>query len=392
MCKTPSYLAVLVLVLVFPLSAMARSIHVGDEQVTYDKYPSLVTAAISRRALASTAAPYAVIKRAMMFNYRTHPAQEIGAGIRLVAGADYADPPGIQNYAYASQDVAFAHFGGVTYAPSLQWLRKNHPDWIEYKCDRSTPAWQFKHMNEIPVDFANPAVQQWAFTNWVVPAIHQGYDGVEFDNVWLYNLFGRCGHYDLDGHWVQQYTGKFTDLQFQADVIAWARRMRTLIHGYSPTFKFGINYSWYPSGSSAARQHTLLSLVDTDIDESGQTREGTGYPPAALWLDIYLADKQVLDQGGVLVFNGQVPDRADAAWRVWVMANYLLLVNARAYISIEGVQQYGELLDYPEYHLDVGEPIDSARELADGLWIRHFTKVTVSVNPQRSTASIAAVH
>lgn len=382
----------LFLVLMFSVAAIARGDRVGSEQVASDDYVSRMTAATSRRVPASTPAPYVVIKRAMIFNYHAHPAQEIGAGVRLVTGAEYADPRSIQNYAYASQDVAFAHFGGVTYAPSLQWLRENHPDWVEYKCNRSTPAWQFKHINEIPLDFANPAVQQWTFTNWVVPAIRQGYDGVLFDNVWLYNLFGRCGHYDLDRHWVQQYTGKFTDLQYQADIISWARGMRALIHEYRPTFKFGINYSWYPSGSSAARQHTLLSLVDMDFDESGQTREGTGYPPASLWLHIYLADKQVLDEGGVLVFNGQVPDRGDAAWRVWVIANYLLLANGRAYVSIEGVQQYGELLDFPEYHLDVGAPIDSARELPDGSWIRHFTRVTVSVDPQRSMASIVAVH
>src|SRR2546429_9873306 len=44
-----------------------------------------------------------------------------------------------------------------------------HPDWVLYKCDRVTPAYEFGDPN-MPLDFANPALVSWQIQTYVQPA------------------------------------------------------------------------------------------------------------------------------------------------------------------------------------------------------------------------------
>src|SRR5947209_286749 len=111
---------------------------------------------------------------------------------------------------------------------SLAGWRAIHPDWVLYRCDRVTPAYEFGNPN-MPFDFSNPALVDWQVQNFALPASQNGYSGVTADNLNLENIFGACGTYQ-NGKWVRRYTGKFDDPVWQADVVNWITRMQTALH------------------------------------------------------------------------------------------------------------------------------------------------------------------
>ena len=51
----------------------------------------------------------------------------------------------------------------------LAYWKAAHPDWVLYRCDRSTPALQYGNPN-IPFDFTNPAVINWQVQTYAIPA------------------------------------------------------------------------------------------------------------------------------------------------------------------------------------------------------------------------------
>jgi len=316
----------------------------------------------------------------MVFNYRV-PDPQIEAGrIAAVWGAGSGSPRGVLNLLYASQ----------TEAPvSLAWLRQNHPDWIEYKCDRRTIPYQFGSLTQIPVDFANADVQAWMISALVAPALAAGYSGVGFDNLWLYNGWLRCGHFSTGGQWVQQYRGTERDANYAANVLAWASAMRdrvhqllavpARIHGRGKASVFGINYS-FTTAVALSIQDQLVDTADLWLDECGVTRCGQGPPPASSWEAVH---SMIRGFHGCYFSNDEM-NTGDATMRGWAVANYLLERRSCDYLSMEQPQQYGVLLDFPEYHLDPGLPLEIAH-LTGGRWVRRYSRLTVTVDPRTSS-------
>ena len=315
----------------------------------------------------------------LVFNYKlSDPKIEVGR-ISVVWGAGSGSPSGVLNLLYASQ----------TEAPvSLAWLRQNHPDWIEYKCDRRTIPYQFGSVKQIPVDFSNPAVQDWMISAMVAPALAAGYSGVGFDNLWLYNGWSRCGHFSTSRKWVKQYSGFARDANYSASVLAWAPAMRDRVHqlvvrdGANSSGKppiFGLNYS-FTAAVRLSMQNQLVDTADLWLDECGVTQCGRKAPPAASWAAIH---SMIHGFPGCYFSNNEM-NTSDAAMRGWALANYLLERGSCSYLSIERPQQYGTLLDFPEYHLDPGLPLEGAH-LVSGRWVRRYSNVTVMVDPKART-------
>lgn len=325
----------------------------------------------------SPSTPTTTVHVGLVFNYSvSDPTIEVGR-IGVVWGASSASPSGVINLLYASQT-------GVPV--SVAWLRQNHPDWIEYKCDRRTIAYQFGSLKHIPVDFANPAVQEWVISAMVAPALAAGYSGVGFDNMWLYNGWRRCGHYSTSGRWVQQYSGSQSDAKYAASVLAWAPAMRDRVHqlvvsraGAAPSgksFIFGFNYS-YTTALKFSIQAELVRNADLWLDECGVTRCGQGALKAAAWA----SNHSMIRGFHGCYFGSNEMNTSNAAMRAWALANYLLERGSCSYLSMERPQQYGKLLDFPEYHLDPGLALEVAH-LVSGRWVRRYSKVTVTVDPR----------
>jgi len=326
----------------------------------------------------------------MIFNYHIVDKFAETGQVGFVWGADSGLPAGITNLAYMSSDVVRL---------PLAWLVANHPDWIEYACDRTTIPYQWVTDN-VPVDFENPAVQVWMLAQAQLRA-DEGYSGVGFDNVWLYNGWGRCGHYSLGGQWVQEYSGGLYDASYLGGVLAWADAMhrgfalitRTglLSEGHRPTgsqrFLFAINYGAAPAVSLAAQQQ-LIASVDVWLNECSFTGCAGDRSLGTEWA----TEKRLIDGfTGCYISNNEMRDTSDASLRQWVIANYLLLNQSCMYLAIEGIQQYGSLLHFPEYDWSVGPALGPAVLESDGCWTRRFSNLTVTVDPIHGTATLVPV-
>jgi hypothetical protein len=87
-----------------------------------------------------------------------------------------------------------------------------------------------------------------------------------------------------------------------------------------------------------------------------------------------------------------IPDQADVPDRVWQLANFLLLRHEKSFLNINGSE--GQLSWYPEYDLDIGEPLDKTvpanidgRRHASGIYFRRYEEGLVLVNPTNSALS-----
>jgi len=84
-----------------------------------------------------------------------------------------------------------------------------------------------------------------------------------------------------------------------------------------------------------------------------------------------------------------IPDHNDIPDRVWQLAHYLLLRHDRSFLNSNGSE--GQLSWYPEYELDIGEPLDKntpanidGRRHAGGVYFRRYEGGLVLVNPTDS--------
>jgi hypothetical protein len=59
---------------------------------------------------------------------------------------------------------------------NLSWWQAHHPDWIMYKADRKTPAYQYDDPCCVPLDISNTLVRQFQLNNCTSAAVAAGYD------------------------------------------------------------------------------------------------------------------------------------------------------------------------------------------------------------------------
>jgi hypothetical protein len=333
----------------------------------------------------------------LVFNYHVSDTASERGRVNVVWGANPGMPPsGVVQLAYLSSNRSAAGAGA-------DWVRANHPDWVAYKCDRTTIPYEFGDSN-VPLDFANPAVQQWMLAEVQVDA-NLGYSGVGFDNVSSVNSWHRCGHFDVSGGWVQQYTGNQDnwnlDSTYLADVLGWMAAMKRGVAAVShrgQRFLLGLNYgamytdSWLGQPfTDLASQEKLVGMADVWLNECSFTLcgEPRSYDAPGSWPRLWSAQKAISDAySGCFFSNNEMPDTSDAQNRRWVIANYLLLYKPCMSVAISAIQQYGVLLDFPEYHMKVGPALGPAIQQADGSWVRHFTNLTVTVDPEQGTATM----
>ena len=326
----------------------------------------------------------------MVFNYNVNnPNIEEGV-VDMVWGSNYATQPrGVYNTSYIPYSVD-------NFTNTVAWYQTNHPDWLEYLCDRKTLAFEFGTTTLAPLDFASPAVRAYQWANWVDAPLAQGYGGIAVDTMSLTNDWQRCGHFDTAGQWVQQYTGQPDDPVFRHDVLGWEAATYKHVHDYSETATMQVNVS-YEFGQSTADNLRLMTTTDLLFDERGFTNWGTAsqnVPTPAQWEGIVAALLYVESKGLCYMTNGEEPQPTNEipkAERLWVLANYLLVKNRCTYVYISGItdgqQDYGSLYVFPEYTVPIGHPVGLMFE-QQGVWERRFSGGLTLVNPYNRTATV----
>jgi hypothetical protein len=290
-------------------------------------------------------------------------------------------------------------------AQPLSWFLANHPDWIEYQCNRSTVAYEFGQTTDIPLDTSNPAALAWLENTFYAPAARSGFGHLDFDNFQMSNAGGwsgqRCGHWTGaagSSTWVAQYNGTSNDPNYRANEVALAQNLQAWLHASFPNVAFAANYSYdnsYPTESD-----NLMAHVDLLFDEQGFTNGNNGPPynyTGATWVAKAQHTWSFVSAGhGWQDVNqfGSSFSSLSTAQKQWAIANYLLLKSNASWIFICGPQEYGSLLMTSEYNAKIGSPTDVYHQSQD-VYIRDFTNGMALVNPSASssyTVTLSGTH
>ncbi|HVM71215.1 MAG TPA: putative glycoside hydrolase [Anaerolineales bacterium] len=307
---------------------------------------------------------------AQIFTGVDNPAEETGK-VDLVWGSAYPDEPaGVFNLYY----LPFDRDGDATsHGRELAWFLANHADWIEYTCDKKTPAYEYNDPN-VPLDITNPAVIDYMMQTSILPAVKKGYQGIAFDNVDFGNNGARCGVWK-DGNWIKQ-------TNYVGDILTWAAGMYKTLHGLNVSVAMNFSFDFNDSTDSYA----LYKYMDIDVDERGFTNRGKS-PDDYLSLTKWLSDIegiQYLDANGKgFVSINEMPEpfaQVSQAEMQWALANYLLVKGQHSYIAITGIQEYGHQLIAPEYSAAIGHPLGPMYQ-SQGVYMRDYSNGLAIVNP-----------
>lgn len=322
----------------------------------------------------------------MVFNGHVHDLNREQGAVDVVWGSSSADqPPGVYNSSYIPFDLD-------NFQLSLDWYMTYHPDWLAYKCDRTLAYYPRSTLP--PLDFSNPGVRSFQWDNWVDAPLDRGYRSIAVDLLHLTNDQGRCGHYDLNKQWIQQYSGQTVDSVFAADVLAWESATRDHIHAYPQSGTMQVNVSYTPDAWSLK----LLSLADLVFDECGFTNCGNSernVTTPSEWSDIVKHIDYAHRKGLCYMTNGEEPGLTQditPAERQWVIGNYLLVRDNCTYMYMTGFtkkqeQDYGRLIRFREYRIKIGSPAGDMYQ-QQGAWQRGYSNGFVLVNPDDQTAVV----
>lgn len=326
----------------------------------------------------------------MVFNYNVTDLNTESGVVDMVWASNYPNQPAdVYNTVYIPYSVDnFTH--------TVAWYARNHPDWLEFHCDRKTLAFEFGSTALAPIDFANPKVRAYQWANWVDAPLAQGYAGIAVDTMSASSNWGRCGHYDLSGTWVQQYSGKANDPVYQRDELDWEAATYQHVHNYSNTATMQVNVS-YEFGFPMDVNLKLMTTTDLLFDERGFTNYGNppDVPPPTQWEEIMGVLQYVESRGVCYMTNGEesgltadIPQSA----RLWVISNYLLVKNRCTYMYITGFtagggQDYGSLITFPEYSIQIGHPTGKMTKTQE-IWERAYSGGLALVNPYYPAANV----
>jgi len=269
---------------------------------------------------------------------------------------------------------------------TLEWYKANHPDWIVYKDDRSTPAYGFLYPtgNAMSLDITNPAVREWYWNSYVAPAIEEGYRMFAFDNVELMNWDKRSGHYDVHGKWVQQFSGEKVDPAYVKTVLEWMEYLTARLHAAgigvaaNITFPLGL-----PELMPAMRK--LVETVDLWGDEQGFTKHRDSNITDEQWQQKFDFIRSM--PAGKLhwavneMSTKHLADASDAQID-YAVANYYLYREMNSLLTVCGGQEYGGYLDTPAMDFNLGHAVAAPVRDEDGDWRRVYSDGLVMVNPQ----------
>lgn len=284
------------------------------------------------------------------------------------------------------------HKNGKPVPTNIKWWLAHHPDWITYKCDRTTIAYEEGDCN-VPLDISNPDVIDWQ-QRFVREAAASGYDAMACDNYQLNKMGGACGIYS-GGKWVQKWTGKEHDPRLAKDVIEWMRHFVKLAHTVKA--QSGRPMLVLPNSCGIPSDDAVWQLPDAVLNEDGFTRAGH---TRAIGEDAFvdLVDYMVkIQQAGKAYYSlnewGAMANASglDRAVRQWCVSTYLMGKNQASAVYISTTQGYGHLMpiqDWPELTAPVGKATGPMAK-QQGVYLRNFTTGVSIVNPTNVSAAIS---
>lgn len=275
--------------------------------------------------------------------------------------------------------------------PLSWWQSANgHPDWVLYRCDRTTPAWVSGLPANTPLDISNPAVVAYQMQR-VIPYMRtHGYNALAADVVSLNNGNGGCGVW-TNNHtiWVQKFSGQHEDARWASAVQYWAAYVQTDLHAQTHQLALLANSDipYAPEGDGPSEQ--LVSHVDAVQDEGGFTSWGGKLADdhmfrEKVWWMVYAQSVGKPYLISDLWKNAE----PDAAQREYAIATYLMGRGDYAALLTSKYGEYGEEHYYAEYGDAVGSACEPMQQ-AQGVYMRTLSSALVIVNTGGSTMRVS---
>ena len=331
----------------------------------------------------------------LAFDFATQDASGVSSNVDYIYGGYFDDwdfgfyPPVPHIDAYVPFDED-AYPQSVT-GHSLAWYQANHPDWVVYQCDGTTPAYYGSGDSNVPLDFSNREVQAYQFQE-AARLLQEGAQGVAFDNFSFTNYENRCGVYE-NGVWTPLgYPGLNGDnAKLDSDMIGWLQNMRAMLLQQFPGKSLGVNMPPFLSGLAHVEQ--VAPYIDMVFDEAGFTTWGEANITDSTWQDEVASLQYLNSQGKAFFVNAIVPAPDDAAVTQaelnWVLANYLLVKGLHSYTYVYAGDSagytgspsgYGTFYDRPEYHIAIGTPTSGMYQWQN-VYVRNYSGGLAIVNP-----------
>jgi hypothetical protein len=270
---------------------------------------------------------------------------------------------------------------------TLAWYKKNHPDWVAYRCDKGTPAYDntYGWGAYVPLDITRPDVRGYILQTFLAPAIARGFDGIAYDNVSIENGAHRCGVWH-GTQWVQQFDGKSRDDRFAAAMLDYIGWVREEVHERGAALALNAKLDTEQEALSGR----LIALSDIWLDEGGFSDGCAPVVVDRIWHAKFHMAYQKARESGYVSMNTlcQPFSQVEAQEASWIIANFLLIRGARSYLAVLGAGEAGRLLDYSErWNPPVGSPVGPPRSVGP-LFVRDYAHGLVVVNPSsRAPAS-----
>jgi hypothetical protein len=265
----------------------------------------------------------------------------------------------ISMYQIIGTDAAQNLFGNL--GQTFSWWQANHPDWILYECDQTTPAY-VAGVSSVPLDISNPDVVNYILNLVGGYAEQNGYSALGFDLVSLRNDTGGpangqhgCGVKTASG-WVQKFSGNLEDPLWVNAMLTFLSTARTYLHGQpSPLAIWGNNVPGaYTFGDP--NETAVIGDLDIVLDESGFANYGRYSSDTYFNATIQWA-RYVQDQGkGWMDVNEWQGQQLTNPEFDYALATYAMLKEGAALVFAAPYGQYGEEHYFTQYTTKIGPP------------------------------------
>jgi len=366
------------------LAAAVSGISGGQAEATGPSWPLPVT-------------PPNGVARAQIFDGGTSQADMLtyAGRVDFTWGARYLDwqPADVLPSRYVQPEIVYSHNPPTDWQQyDLAWFQANHPDWIMYRNDRTTPA--YGSGTWVPIDLTNPAVRSWHFTTIIQPHIDLGWPVIAMDGMLAWNFTARAGHYDAAGAWVQQYTGATLDAQYADDKIDYVQWVVGQLHAQG--IAAAGNIFMHRAATAMEYEKSLLIAAELDIviDEGGIVAHGLTHGTNGMadqdWRDHYDYIRAISALGKAIavvdetsVADGAAAPDSEVAYSV---ANYFLYKESGVMLYLGS--HYGPFLERDELDTDIGVAAEPPVELSSGAWRRQYSDGLTLVNPTATPGGV----
>jgi hypothetical protein len=265
----------------------------------------------------------------------------------------------ISMYQIVGTDAAQNLFGNLGH--TIQWWQANHPDWILYECDQTTPAYVIG-VNSVPLDISNPDVVNYILNLVGGYAEQNGYSALGFDLVSLHNDTGGPGngHYgcgvNTSTGWVQKFSGNLVDPLWANAMLSFLAAARTFTHSQvRPLALWGNNV---PSAFAFGDPNETQVIADLDIvfDESGFANYGR-YSSDQYFNSTVQWARYIQTQGkGFFDGNEWHDSPLTNAEFDYALATYAMVKEQAALVYAYPYGEYGKEHYFTQYTTKIGPP------------------------------------